>query len=420
MCTCVDTKVFVIVGAGLAGAQAAETLRDEGFNGRIVLVGDEPERPYERPPLSKGLLLGNAPREDAFVHDAQWYADNKVDLLLGRNATGLDPDRRTVTLDGGEPVRYDRLLLATGARPRVLNVRGNDLGGIHSLRTLADADALKAALAGGGPPPMVVVVGAGWIGLEVAAAARANGADVTVVEADTLPLRRVLGDEVASHFADLHRAHDVAFRFNAGVRQFQGRDGRVSAVRLTDGGELAADLVVIGIGVLPNVALAEAGGLAVDDGVLVDAGLRTSVPDVFACGDVANVDHPLIGQRVRVEHWANALNGGRAAALAMLDRPVSYDQIPYFYTDQFELGMEYSGYVPPDGYDEVVFRGGRSTADGFVVFWLRAGRVLAGMNVNVWDVGEEVQGLVRAGYDGRAVDRVALADPMIPLARLAG
>jgi 3-phenylpropionate/trans-cinnamate dioxygenase ferredoxin reductase component len=323
----VEERVFVIAGAGLAGGKAAETLRGEGFDGRVVVIGAEPERPYERPPLSKGYLLGTAPREEAFVHDPGWYAQNKVDLRLSTRAVGLDPAAHTVSLDGGEVLRYDRLLISTGARPRRLDVPGTDLAGVHYLRTLADADTLRAEVADGA---RVVVVGAGWIGLEVAAAARTHGADVTVVEADALPLRRVLGDEVAALFAGLHRANGVTLRLNSGVREFQGDGGRVTGVTLTDGTDLRADVAVIGIGVEPNIDLAVAGGLAVDNGVLVDAGLRTSARHVYACGDVANVDNPLLGQRVRVEHWANALHGGPAAALAMLDRPVSYDRVPYF------------------------------------------------------------------------------------------
>jgi 3-phenylpropionate/trans-cinnamate dioxygenase ferredoxin reductase component len=406
----VDERTFTIVGAGLAGAKAAETLRDEGFDGRIVLLGAEPERPYERPPLSKDYLQGKAPREQVFVHPPDWYAEHDVDLRLNTRATGLDPAGHTVTLDSGQTLRYDRLLLATGATPRRLDVPGADGAGARYLRTLEDADRLRDALAGGG---RVVVVGAGWIGLEVAAAARGYGAAVTVVEADALPLRRVLGDDVATLFADLHRANGVDLRCGTGVREM-----REGVVVLSDGTGLVADHVLIGVGVQPDTALAASGGLAIDNGVLVDAGLRTSAPDVFACGDVANVDSPLVGARIRVEHWANAIDGGTWAARAMLDQPVRYDRVPYFFTDQFDLGMEYSGYVPPGGHDELVYRGGSSIAAGFVVFWLKAGRVLAGMNVNVWDIADDIQGLVRAGYAGRVVDRARLADPQVPLGDL--
>jgi 3-phenylpropionate/trans-cinnamate dioxygenase ferredoxin reductase component len=400
---------FVIVGGGLAGGKAAETLRAEGFDGNIVLISDDPEPPYERPPLSKGYLLGTAPREEAFVNPIEWYAEHNVDLRLSTRAVGLDAAEHTVTLDGGETVRYDRLLLATGARPRRLDVSGFDLPVVRVLRSLKDSDTLKERVADG---VRVVVVGAGWIGLEVAAAARTHGADVTVVEVDRLPLRRVLGDEVAAIFAALHRDAGVRLLFNTGVQEFA--DG---SVVLSDGSTLPADLVVVGVGVEPNIELAVAGGLAVDNGVLVDTSLRTSAPDVFACGDVANLDSALLGQRIRVEHWANALNGGPAAAKAMLDQPVTFDPVPYFFTDQYDLGMEYAGFVTPGGYDEVVFRGGTSVADGFIVFWLRSGRVLAGMNVNVWDVTDDIQALVRSG---KAVDLARLADPAVPLADVLG
>ncbi|HET8683150.1 MAG TPA: FAD-dependent oxidoreductase [Micromonosporaceae bacterium] len=410
-----DDRTFVIIGASLAGAKAAETLRAEGFTGRVVLVGEETVLPYERPPLSKGYLQGKDPQEKAYVHDEAWYADNRVELVLGRRATNLDRAGHTVTLDGVDQLRYDKLLLATGSRVRTLDVPGNDLPGVRYLRTLDESTALLAALAGGA---RVVVVGAGWIGLETAAAARGHGCLVTVVEMDTLPLRRVLGDEVASIFRDLHAAHEVDFRFSSGVREFRGSN-RLESVVLADGMELPADLAVVGVGIRPATELAETAGLPVDNGVVTDAALRTADPDVFACGDVAASENPLVGKRIRVEHWANALNGGKAAALSMLGRDVVYDRVPYFFSDQYDLGMEYSGYVEPGGYDEVVFRGGSSVVDGkapeFVAFWLRDGRVLAGMNANVWDVVEPIQALVRAGFAGQAVDRTRLADPDVPL-----
>jgi 3-phenylpropionate/trans-cinnamate dioxygenase ferredoxin reductase subunit len=413
------SDTFVIVGGGLAGAKAAETLRAEGFEGRLVLIGDETERPYERPPLSKGYLLGNDPRDVAFVHDASWYGDNNIDLLLGVRATSLDRSKRTLTLDGFEPLVYDKLLLATGSRPRHLDIPGNDLSGVRYLRTLPDADSLVYSLKDG---VRVVIIGAGWIGLETAAATREHGGQATVIEMASLPLQRVLGDEVATIYANLHRAHGVDLRFSAGVAEFVGSVGELMAVRLPDGTEIPADVAIVGIGITPNVELAAEAGIAVENGVLTDARLQTSDPNVYACGDVANAHNPMIGKQIRVEHWANALNGGPAAAKAMLDPNADYDYVPYFYSDQYDLGMEYSGYVEPDGYDRVVFRGGTDIVDGkapeFIAFWVKAGRVLAGMNANVWDVQDDIQKLVRAGYGGRAVDLDRLADPNVPLGEL--
>jgi len=403
-----------IVGASLAGAKAAEGLRDNGFTDRIVLIGEETERPYERPPLSKGYLLGTQPREKAYVHEAQWYPEHDVELLLGVRATNLDAGRHTLTLDGYEPLRYDRLLLATGSRVRRLDVPGTDLSGVRYLRTMQESDALLEHLRAA---TNVVIIGAGWIGLETAAAARTHGATVTVVEFDAAPLRTVLGDEVAGVFAALHRAQGVAFRFGATVREFRGLGGQLRSVVLNDGTELPADVAIIAVGIQPNTELAVASGLAVDNGIAVDAGLRTSDPDIYACGDVASVDHPMLGHRIRVEHWSNALNGGLLAGQALAGRPVTYDRVPYFFTDQYDLGMEYSGYAPPGGYDSVVWRGERESGE-FIVFWVKDNRVLAGMNVNVWDVAEQIQALVRAGYAGTAVDPARLADPRVPLTDL--
>jgi 3-phenylpropionate/trans-cinnamate dioxygenase ferredoxin reductase component len=411
---------FVIVGAGLAGAKAAETLRTEGYDGRIVLIGAEPERPYERPPLSKGLLLGSASRESVYVHSADWYAEHDVELRTGTTVDAIDRDRQEVRTADGERIGYDKLLLATGARPRPLPVPGAGHGDVLSLRTLADSDRIAAVATEGAH---LVVIGAGWIGLEVAAAARQRGAAVTVVESLERPLQRVLGDEVAEVFAALHRAHGVDFRFRASVTAVAP-----DRVELADGTVVDADAVLVAVGVGPDTILAEQAGLAVDNGVLVDESLRTDDPNIYAAGDLANVAHPLLARRVRVEHWANALNGGPAAARAMLGQPVSYDRLPYFYTDQYasapSIGMEYAGYVEPGGYDEVVFRGDPAikpdVSPEFVAFWVRQGRVLAGMNVNVWDVQDDIQKLVRAGYAGTAVDLKRLTDPMVPLADLVG
>jgi 3-phenylpropionate/trans-cinnamate dioxygenase ferredoxin reductase component len=403
---------FVIVGGGLAGAKAAETLRSEGFDGRVVLVAGEPEVPYERPPLSKDYLLGKADRESPRVHAPGWYTDNGVELLTGVRATRLDPAAHRLALDTGEELGYAKLLLATGASARRLPVPGDELDGVRYLRTFADSDRLLADLAGGGR--RVVVVGAGWIGLEVAAAARSHGNEVTVVEPQPTPLHAVLGPEMGAVFARLHRAHGVDLFTDTTVREFRGAAGRVESVATDAHAGLPADLVVVGVGAVPNVELAAAAGLEVENGVVTDHALRTSAPDVFAAGDVASSFHPLFGRYVRVEHWANALNGGPAAARSMLGRDVSYDRVPYFFTDQYDLGMEYSGLGGPA--DTVVTRGDPDGGE-FIAFWVHDGRVTAGMNVNVWDVAEPIQALVRMR---RQVPVASLTDPDVPLERLAG
>jgi 3-phenylpropionate/trans-cinnamate dioxygenase ferredoxin reductase subunit len=402
---------FVIVGGGLAGAKAAETLRAEGFDGRVVLVAGEPELPYERPPLSKGYLLGTADRESPRVRAADWYGEQGVELRAGVRATRLDPAAHRLTLDTGEKLPYAKLLLATGSSARRLPVPGGDLDGVRYLRTLADADRLLADFTGGGR--RVVIVGAGWIGLEVAAAARHHGNDVTIIEPQPTPLHAVLGPEMGRVFARLHRDHGVELFTDTIVREFRGAEGRVASVATDHHAGLEADVVVVGVGAAPNVELAAAAGLEVDNGVVTDDGLRTSAPDVFAAGDVASSFHPLYGRYVRVEHWANALNGGPAAARSMLGQDVSYDRVPYFFTDQYDLGMEYSGLGGPG--DTVVTRG--NPDDGaFIAFWMQDGRVTAGMNVNVWDVAEPIQELIRTR---REVPVASLTDADTPLTRLA-
>jgi len=407
-----DERTFVIVGASLAGAKAAETLRSEGFAGRIVLIGAEEELPYERPPLTKGYLLGTEPRDKIFVHDHDWYADQRIELRLGTTVTGIDPARHTVSI-GGEALHYDKLLLATGSRPRRLDVPGGDGDGVRYMRTAQDADAILADLDRAGE---VLIIGAGWIGLEIAAAARSHGCDVTVVEVDRAPLRRVLGDDVAQIFRELHEANGVRFVFETGVRELGDLDGHVRSAVLDDGMEIAADLVIVGVGITPVVDLAVDAGIGVDNGVVCDASLATTAADVFACGDVASSYRPSLERHLRVEHWHNALEGGPAAARSMLGQQVTYDPVPYFFTDQYNLGMEYAGFGGP--HDRVVFRGGRSVEAGFVVFWLdEAGHVTAGMNVNVWDVTDDIQAIIRSG---RAIDPDRLADPDVALGDLAG
>ena len=396
-------STYVIVGASLTGAKAAETLREEGFDGNIVLLGEENERPYERPPLSKGYLLGKDERSSIFVHEEGWYAENGVDLRLGVRVTALDPGAKQVSLDDGGTVAYDRLLLATGASPRHLRAPGADLEGVMYLRRVGDSERLQAALSGGG---QVVTVGAGWIGLEVTAAAREAGCEVTVVEPEPVALHRQLGPELGGVFTDLHKEHGVVFRFRESVTEFRGSGGRVNEAVTSSGAVLPADVVVVGIGAIPATGLASDAGLDVGNGVIVDAGLRSSAPDVFAAGDVANAYHPLYGKHVRVEHWANALNGGPAAARSMLGQGVSYDAVPYFYSDQYDLGMEAAGLPEPDTYDQVVYRGDLAGRE-FVAFWLSDGMVMGGMNVNVWDVNDDIQALIRSR---RRVEEARLAD----------
>jgi len=402
---------YVIVGASMAGAKAAETLREEGFGGSIVLLGEELERPYERPPLSKGYLLGKDEKSSIYVHGESWYAGNDVDLRLGVTATSLDVGSRQVALADGGTLGYDRLLLATGAVPRRLSVPGSDLQGVVYLRRVGDSERLAEALRGGG---QVVIVGAGWIGLEVAAAAREAGCAVTVVEPEAGALYRHVGPELGGMFADLHREHGVVFRFGESVTELRGSGGRVASASTSAGVELEADLVVVGIGVLPATRLAADAGLDVANGVIADAGLRTSAHEVFAAGDVANAFHPFYGKHVRVEHWANALNGGPAAARSMLGQGVSYDAVPYFFSDQYDLGMETAGLPEPGSYDQIVYRGDREARE-FIAFWLYGGAVVAGMNVNVWDVSDDIQALIRSR---RPVEEAPLSDPDTPIADL--
>ncbi|MDT0439444.1 MULTISPECIES: NAD(P)/FAD-dependent oxidoreductase [Streptomyces] len=414
-------QTFVIVGGGLAGAKAAETLRAEGFTGRVILICDERDHPYERPPLSKGYLLGKEERDSVFVHEPAWYARNDIELHLGQTVDAVDRAAKTVRFgEDGTVVRYDKLLIATGAEPRRLDIPGTDLAGVHHLRRLAHAERLKGVLASlGRDNGHLVVAGGGWIGLEVAAAAREYGAEVTVVEPAPTPLHGVIGPELGGLFADLHREHGVRFRFGVSLTEIVGQDGMVLAARTDDGEEHPAHDVLAAIGAAPRTGLAEAAGLALaprehGGGIAVDERLRTSDPDIYAAGDVASFHHALFDTRLRVEHWANALNGGPAAARAMLGQDVAYDRVPYFFSDQYDLGMEYSGWAPPGTYDQVVIRGDAGKRE-FIAFWVKDGRVLAGMNVNVWDVTEPIQALIRSRTP---VDTDALADPHVPLESL--
>jgi 3-phenylpropionate/trans-cinnamate dioxygenase ferredoxin reductase subunit len=399
----------VIAGASLAGAKAAETLRSEGFEGQVVLIGAEQERPYERPPLSKDYLRGESPREKAYVHPEGFYAENDIELRTSSAVSAIDTSSSEVVLGDGERIRYDRLLLATGSEPRRLRVPGAELDGVLYLRELDDSDAIAARMRGGGK---VVVIGAGWIGAEVGASAREKGLDVTIVEQASLPLERVLGPEVGAVYRDIHVDHGVELLTGTGLEAFEGA-GAVERVRLTDGRVIDCDFVVVGVGVAPRTGVAEAAGLEIDDGVAVSETLETSVPGVFAAGDVASAWHPFYRRRIRVEHWANALNQGPAAARNMLGKAEPYERLPYFFSDQYDVGMEYSGYATR--WDEVVFRGDPATRE-FIAFWVEDGRVVAGMNVNVWEVTDPIQALIRSR---EPVDLARLRDPDVTLGEAA-
>ncbi|MDE9367922.1 FAD-dependent oxidoreductase [Luteipulveratus sp. YIM 133132] len=403
--TSTDERTIVVVGGGLAGAKAVEALREQGFDGSLVLLAAEDRLPYERPPLSKEYLQTGEGLDDTTVHPREWYDEQRIDLRLGQRATGFDPAARTVATSAGEHLAYDVLLLATGAQPRTLDLPGADLDGVLTLRTVADSDRLRAAFT---EDARVVVVGGGWIGLETAAAARTAGASVTVLESLELPLLRVLGPRMATMFAQLHREHGVDLRTETEVEGFEN-DGSVTGVRLRSGEVLAADVVVVGVGAAPDVELAEAAGLRIDNGVVTDAHGQTSDAHVYAVGDVAQYPDALSGKDIRVEHWANALNHPAAVASGMLGKDATYDDLPYFFTDQYDLGMEYVGLGKAS--DDVVVRGDLDKRE-LIAFWVRDGRVRAGMNVNVWDVVDDVKALIRSE---KPVDLQRLADPDGPL-----
>jgi 3-phenylpropionate/trans-cinnamate dioxygenase ferredoxin reductase component len=403
-----EAQTFVIIGAALAGAKAAEELRTQGFDGRIVLIGDEQELPYERPPLTKDYLRGESPRDKAQVHESGFYEQHEIELLTGVHVTAVEPAERRIEVEGGPGFIYDQLLIATGAEPRRLDIPGGGLDDVHYLRTLADCDLLRRLLDAGGK---VAVIGAGWIGCEFAASARQLGLDVTLIEPASLPLLRVLGSELGAFYRDVHRDHGVELRMDTGVDAFE-EQGLLTGVRTSDGRTIGYDFIVVGIGVVPRTGLAQAAGAKIENGIVVNQQLRTTIPNVFAAGDVANAWHPFYQRQIRVEHWANALNQGPAAAQAMVGQAVSYERLPYFFSDQYDVGMEYSGYATE--WDEVLFRG--AVADGeFIAFWLKDGRVIAGMNVNVWDVNEDVQALIRSE---QKVDQAALVDSDTPLGEL--
>lgn len=398
-----------IVGAGLAGARAAEALRKDGYDGAITLLGAEADRPYLRPPLSKEYLRGESDREKLYVHPAAFYEDHRIDLRPSTKVLEIAPASREVVVEDGDRLPFDRLLIATGARPRTLPVPGVDLAGVMTLRTVGDADAIRGAAS---EAERVIVIGAGWIGSEVAASLRMLDRKVVLIAPEVVPLARVLGPEVGEVYRDLHLERGVDWRPGSSVRRIIGTD-RVQAVETSAGERIPADLVVVGVGVQPQTELAVSAGLTVGDGIEVSDTLMTSAPGIYAAGDVASAWHPFYERPLRIEHWANAKFQGTAAGRSILGDTTPYDRIPYFYSDQYDLGMEYTGWASPS--DRLVVRG--SLADRqFVAFWLAEGRVVAGMNANVWDVAKPIERLIRSRA---VVDPDALADSSVKIDELA-
>jgi len=383
---------IVIVGANLAGGRAVEVLRKQGFDGPITMIGDEPDRPYERPPLSKEFLRGEQPLEKAFLRPEEWYAENNITLLLGKRAERVDLAAKEVEIAGGERVPFDKLLLVTGGRPRALNAPGADLEGITTFRTFRDAQALSPKLQ---PGARVVVVGAGFIGSEIAAASRTRGCEVVLFEAEAVPLVRALGEDVGKIHGQIHRDNGVDLHTGIKVEGFEG-DSHVRRVRrvLTSEGAFDADLVVVGVGIAPNVELAADAGLTVDNGIVVDELCRTSAPDVFAAGDVAKHPNPYNGENIRVEHWQNAQNQGSAAARAMLGDTTPFAEVPWFWSDQYDVNIQMAGH--PLRWDRQVFRGDID-ARSFTAFYIDKDRLVAAAGFNR---GKDVRGaraLIEAG-----------------------
>jgi 3-phenylpropionate/trans-cinnamate dioxygenase ferredoxin reductase subunit len=381
---------IVVIGAALAGGSAAIALRDQGYQGELTVIGEESQLPYERPPLSKAVLIGNTDEPDWVAEEAK-YADKDISLKLGITATRIDRARKIVVASRTE-YPYDKLLIATGCGSRRLDVPGADLEGLLTLRTLEESLALRERFTEGA---RIVIVGGGWIGCEAAAAARQRGANVTVIEPSSQPLLHVVGEQIGATFAALHRDHGVDLRLGIGVTGFAG-DGTVSSVHVKGHASVPADMVLIAVGAAPNIALADVAGLELaNGGIAVDATLRSSDPDIYAAGDVAAHDHPKYPRRVRVEHWANAQDQGKHVAANLLGAEEPYVLRPFFFSDQYDLGCEYRGLADP-AKDRLVVRGDLTSRE-FTAFWLREGAVAAAMNVNQWDDGDALQELVDTG-----------------------
>jgi len=406
----VQKQTYIIVGANLCGGRAAETLRQEGFDGRVVLIGAEPERPYERPPLSKEFLRHETERERVFLRPPEFYAEQEIELRLGVRASAVDLRERAVVLETGERLRFDRLLIATGGRVRRLAVPGAELEGVYYLRTMADCERIAAELA---PGRRVVVIGAGFIGAEVAASARITGLEVTVLEGGQVPLGRALGPEMGRIYGDIHREHGIDLRPSTRIKRLEG-SRQVERVMTSDGEAVGCDFVVVGIGIDPETGLAEGTDIEVGNGIIVDEHCRTNVEGVFAAGDVANFPNPILEERLRLEHWANAQNQGVAAAKAMLGSEEPYADVPWFWSDQYDLNLQYVGYA--SSWDRIVVRGSVPERR-FTAFYLKDGRLRAAMALNRARDIRPSRELIRARVQ---VDAEKLQDEGLELRSLVG
>lgn len=407
------TEPIVIVGGGLATIGTVKAIRRSGHDGDVTVISSEPHHPYERPPLSKDYLRRETDRTSVFTLAPEWYADNGITVRGATTVVDLNVSDHRLTLSDGSEQPYTELLLATGSSPRSLGLPGENLLGVLSLRTLESSDLLRAELinardAGAG---RLVVVGDGWIGLEVAASARMLGLDVTILGHGAQPLAKVLGQKMGAFYADIHADHGVRFRRQVDVASIDGAAGRATAVTLSTGEQIPADVVLVAVGAVPNVGLASAAGIALREralggGIAVNGRLATSAPHVYAAGDIASVPSTRYGRPLRVEHWANALRTGPHAGKSMLGADAEYARLPYFYSDQFDISMEYTGFVGgADDYDELHISGDVESC-AFVAFWTKSGIIQAGMTVNTPNRISDIETLI-------ASNRPAAADELL-------
>jgi 3-phenylpropionate/trans-cinnamate dioxygenase ferredoxin reductase component len=400
---------IVIVGASLAGGTAAATLRQAGFDGDVMLIGAEPQPPYERPPLSKQYLRGETPFEKALVRPGSFYEQNRIETRFGIRATRVDPLERLVELDIGRPVRYGKLLIATGVRNRRAPIPGLDLPGVFALRSVSDADALRSEIA---PGRKAVVIGMGFIGCEVAASLRQKGVAVVSIDPSPTPLFRVLGEKVGQIMTSIHRDHGVDTVFEDVATRFEGA-GRIDRVITKGGRRIECDFAVVGVGVEPAIDVIADSGVETENGILVDEYCRTTVDGIYAAGDVANHYHPVFGRRMRVEHWQNAMQQGAAAARSMLGTGQPYDAIHWFWSDQYDVNLQYAGFH--HGWDRIVTRGSFDSRN-FLAFYLNQGRLDAVVALNRGKDVRRVMPLIKARG---IVDPVQLADEAVDLRSLA-